>query len=169
MSAAAAHPAWCVEDRFEPGIGVGDSHLSAEIALPATPNTALTVRIAQATTVTDHPDSTLEPVILLSGVSDREAVWVRFFLRDAHELSRALRDLVSRAVLDSVADGAARIVVVSAERLELVDEQNRPIAFARKTAGRDMWIIRRQGILRPEWIEGELAARARLEEIGEQR
>lgn len=98
MTGPSTHPAWCVEDRFEPGIGVGDSHLSAEIVLPQTRNTEMTVRLAQASDTSDHEDSTLDPQILIAGVSDREGVWLRLDMASAQDLLAALPKLILAVV-----------------------------------------------------------------------
>lgn len=118
------HPAWCVEDRFTAGIGAGNSHLSAEIVLPQTRNTHLTVRLAQASVLHEHrhPDETLDPQILIAGVSDREGVWLRLDLDSAQELLSALPALMFAAVHPDF--GVRRLTAVAnvtAERNTLDD------------------------------------------------
>lgn len=62
---------------------------------------------------------------------------------------------------------SARIFRVSDARIELVDERGRLLAVARKCFGRDTWMLNQLGDQgTPEWVEGELAVRARLAEIG---
>ena len=62
----------------------------------------------------------------------------------------------------------SRVIAVGVDRLELVDDADIMLAVARRSAGdADVWIVRRQSSPRVEWIRGELATRARLQEIGD--
>jgi hypothetical protein len=60
----------------------------------------------------------------------------------------------------------ARVVAVSADRLNLVDDDGALIAVARKVASRDTWCVSVPSTVAVEFVEGELATRARLAEIG---
>lgn len=115
------HPAWCVEDRFEPGVGGGDSHLSAEIILPQTRDTEMTVRLALATAVNSPDDGTLEPQIVIAGVSDRAPVFLRLDMVSAQDLLSALPKLLLAAVHpDLGARGLNAMADVTAERNTLL-------------------------------------------------